>query len=245
MHADADRGYGTLDLWSDPTGVGSACDPSPQAPLFDPALALGRASDAIANCDFAAHDLVLESERIHAALRTDAAASKVMAKRHELHTGQLVGVRLNLNFLKATGFAVHTIHAATNKTGYRTGRGFWNGAVLTYEECVTLSHAFFNVSQKAREQIAEGCTAKFPMASIDGTLASVVPIPRCYGVEVAFNPKREHLFRLPDGQSIWYAERVVVFQHRAYASGRIVLHTERSAPERAGSAPTQALVHTH
>lgn len=189
--------------------------------------------------------LNLRPDAVKAAMSRDKATLRILAGKRPPAIGDVVGVRLNLNFLRATGLAVHTVHAATNKAGYRVGRGFWTGEVLAYEECVTLTDAYFNVSQTGRERIASGSASKFPMASIDGRLEAMCATDTCEGVPVSFNPHREHLFRLPDGRAIWRAERVTICGHRAYASGTLVLHSETTAPKRAGAAPSAATIHLH
>lgn len=129
---------------------------------------------------------------VMAALQHDAVARRIFSNKRAPRAGELVGVRLNLNILKATGVPVQTLHAGNRSGGHRHNKGFFRGAVLAYEGAVTLRDAYFNVHQKAREEIASGRAAKSPMASVDGILTRKPP--SLDGVEVHFNPMREHLF---------------------------------------------------
>jgi hypothetical protein len=155
--------------------------------------------------------------------------------------GQLVGARLNLNVLRATGVAVQTVHEGHEGAGYRKGKGFWKGKALGYCGAIEISGAFFNVNQKAREEIAAGRKHKTPMASVDGRFVS--DEPTCFdGVEVSFNPKKGHLFVDGEGRALRFAEFAVVCGHRVFARGRLVWHDEASAPAREGEQPSLARV---
>ncbi|MDP3522279.1 MAG: hypothetical protein Q8S02_16835 [Hydrogenophaga sp.] len=177
---------------------------------------------------------------IDEALQSDATARRIMAKSLTPAPGAMCGVRLNLNIHKRTGICVHSIHAGNARGGHRCGRGFWSRTVLSYQECVVLKDAFFNVQQSGREAIAQGTSAKFPMASIDGELVRFVAPHSFSGVEISFNPKSTHLFVDPDGFAVQSAEEVTIFGHRAYARGIITYFTEATAPARAGTAPSRA-----
>ncbi len=208
---------------------------------LDEVLRQGKLMFAASHTRFATPKVVMPSaEQIRTALQADAVARRVLAKCAKPNQGDLVGVRLNLNVYRATGVCVHTIHRGGVKGGHRHGRGFWNGEVLHYAEHVVLRHAYFNVHQPGREAIACGEQAKHPMASIDGELLRMTP-PHCFeGVEVAFNPKREHTFVDVDGNALWFAEEVTIVAHRAYARGRLVFHTKETQPARAGTQPSRA-----
>lgn len=174
------------------------------------------------------------------ALAKDATARRIMAKGVTLEDGMLVGSRLNLNVLKSQGIAVNTIHAATNKTGYRCNKGFFNGSVLAYDAVVQLRHCYFNAHQVGRQKIAAGASAKFPMASCDGELDLVSPV-RTDGLAVMFNPKRERLFLAENGWPIHYAEHATVIGHRVYVRGEVRFYTSLSAPASAGDSPCAAI----
>lgn len=178
-------------------------------------------------------------ETVYEALQTDAVARRILAKGEIVKPGQLVGVRLNINVLAHTGVAVHSIHRATNKDGYRQNRGFYRGEVLTYLPVVLLRDAFFNVHQAGREGIASGTMAKHPMASIDGTFTEHGDALSFDGMEISFNPKVHHLFVDTKGFAIQYAEEVTILGHRAYARGKIRYYSESDAPAKAGPAPSQ------
>jgi hypothetical protein len=190
---------------------------------------------------FHARELVLEPARIvKDALAGDKVATRILGKKQSPATGELVGVRLNINIAKATGICVHSIHRGTSAGGHRHGRGFWRGEVITYRQVVRLRHAFFNVHQAGREAIASGAMAKHPMASVDGEFIASRGPHDFSGIEVRFNPKAEHLFVDMDGYAIRYADEVTLYGNRAYARGRIVYFDARTAPKRAGRSRTAA-----
>lgn len=180
----------------------------------------------------------LSADAVRDALQSDTVACAILGKNAMPSPGDRVGIRLNLNVLARTGVAVQTIHAATNRTGYRRNKGFYRGEAIGYAEAVVLKDAFFNVSQEGREAIASGQQSKFPMASVDGTFVGLVPDHGFEGVPLRFNPKKGHLFVDPDGYAIQGADEVVVLGHRAYARGTLRYHTDVTAPKRAGSAPS-------
>lgn len=170
----------------------------------------------------------------------DATAARIIAKQRTPAPGDLIGVRLNLNVLKNTGVAVQTLHKATNQHGYTRNKGFFRGEVIGYAETVHLEHAYFNVDQVARENIACGREHKSAMASIDGNFVKTdETLPQHY-IEVRFNPKDVHLFVDSEGNAVRYAEKVVVQGHRAYASGHIEYHSATTAPVKQGIATSRA-----
>lgn len=177
-------------------------------------------------------------------LATDAVAARVMAKNAYPAAGDLIGVRLNLNIYKSTGISVHTLHRATNKTGYRTNKGFFRGEVIGYAPAVILKDAYFNVDQAAREEIASGSGSKRPMASVDGTYVRDARQDETQGIEVRFNPKTTHLFIDTENRPLHYAEEVTIIGHRVFARGRIVYYDEQTAPAKRGSAPSAAQFHS-
>lgn len=210
-------------------------------PPFDLSPALGP-DDALNSGHYQLRDSLQESipdlKSVSAALDGDAVARRVLAKGYRMADGELCGVRLNLNVLKTTGVAVHSIHAPSNGNGgHRANRGFWRGAVLTYRPVVVMRDAYFNVCQRGREQIACGGSSKFPMASVDGVFAE--EFPSLDGIAIRFNPRREHLFVDPDGRAIQWAEHVTLAGPLVVVRGRVRYYTERTAPPRAGNAPSQ------
>ena len=190
---------------------------------------------------FKARHLDIEpAARVAAALSSDRVATRVLSKGARPESGARIGVRLNINIARSTGVCVHSIHRGTASKGYQQGRGFFRGEVLTYLQVVTLRHAFFNVHQASREAIAAGTMTKAPMASVDGEFVSACRVSDFSGIEVRFNPKREHLFVDPEDFAIRYAEEVTLYGNRAYARGLVAYHDAQSAPARAGGCPTRA-----
>lgn len=211
-----------------------------QNPAAEPAWAKRQAASEHPLCSARALSPPTE-EQTERALSQDAAARKVLAKQKSPKPGALVGSRLNLNALKASGVAVQTLHEATSPHGHERNKGFFRGEALGYAPQVTLKNAFFNVDQRARELIASGQSCKFPMASIDGELAG--PGTHSHdGVELMFNPIKHHLFVDGLGRAVHSASEVTIVAHRAYARGEIVYHDELSAPKKMGSAPSLAKV---
>jgi hypothetical protein len=149
-----------------------------------------------------------------------------------------VGVRLNVNVLKSTGVAVNSIHRGNKGDGYTKNRGLWGGEVINYAPVTELRGAYFNVSQKAREKIAQGVGPKEPMASVDGNYVER-KAPNFDGVEFRFNPKREHLFRDGLGRVLRYADEATVVGNSVFARGRIEYYGEEDVPARAGDSETQ------
>ncbi len=188
--------------------------------------------------------LNIDTQLVANALKSDTTSCRIMAKDLFPKSGDKVGVRLNLNVLKNTGVAVQTIHAASNKAGYKNNQGFYSGEAIGYAGAVELKDAYFNVHQGARESIAMGLEAKSPMASVDGTFMGcpdAIDVPQATAT-VRFNPKDLHLFVDEECRAIRYAEYAIVVGHRVYAFGAIEFHTERTAPERAGSYPSSAIL---
>lgn len=174
------------------------------------------------------------------ALQRDAVARRVLAKGESPEVGQLVGVRLNINVMKNTGIAAHSIHRATSLHRHETGSGFYRGEVISYLPVVRLKHAYFSVSQSGREAIASHAQSKFPIASVDGEFCKCAKKPNCDGIEVSFNPMGTHLFLDEDGYAVQYGEDVTILGHRAYVRGAIRYFGEDTAPERRGDALSMA-----
>ncbi|MDT8992814.1 hypothetical protein RQP54_18215 [Curvibacter sp. APW13] len=176
---------------------------------------------------------------INAALQKDCVARRIQAKGISPRSGDPVGVRLNINVLKHTGVAVHSIHKATSPDGHTRGRGLYNKEVISYLNVVQLHDAYFNVHQKEREKIALG-GAKAPMASVDGRFSRIDGEPEFGGLEVSFNPHTVHLFVDSRGYAVRYAEEVTILGHRVYARGKVEFYTPDTAPARAGTAHSLA-----
>jgi hypothetical protein len=177
---------------------------------------------------------VVDERAVQAALRKDATARRIIAKKAAPVEGDTVGVRLNLNILKSQGVSVHSLHRGGGKDLPMKGGGFWNGEVLDYRAVVTLRNAWFSVHQRGREAIAAARQAKHPMASIDGELCA--PDANTDGIEARFNPKATHLFVDEQGHAIRWAESVTIIGHRAYTRGTVVYHDEDTSPVRASDA---------
>ena len=174
-------------------------------------------------------------EAIANALQQDAVARRIVSKGVEIREGDLLGVRLNLNVMKSTGVAVHTLHRGGTSGGHTRGKGFYRGEVIGYRPVVELRDAYFNVHQPSREAIVAGTMAKCPMASVDGTFVESVECPSFDGVAVRFNPHEVHLFVDEAGFAVEYAQHVTILRNRAYARGLVRYFSIRNAPASAGT----------
>lgn len=179
---------------------------------------------------------VLTADMVRDALETDFNSRRVLAKGITPKPGDLVGVRVNISVENNTGVAIQTVHAGSNREGYKNNAGFWDGEAITYQQVVVVKDAYFNVQQKRREDIAAGLKKK-PMASVDGNFVRA-DNGNFDGIEILFNPRRVHLFVDAEGHPIRYAEEVTVLGHRAYARGRIEYYTRETAPEKIGVTPS-------
>lgn len=149
----------------------------------------------------------------------------------------LVGARLNLNILRATGVCVNSVHSGAKGDGYKRNKGLWRQKVIALLPVVQLKHAYCNVHQSARAKIATGAINKQPCASVDGNIVLDQPY-RFDGVELCFNPHRESLFLDPLGLAVHSVEHATVCGHRVYARGRMTYY-------RRSEAPTPPLGHDH
>lgn len=177
-------------------------------------------------------------QTIETALQGDATARRILAKGIKLTEGDRCGIRLNINVLRSTGVAVHSVHKGRASDGYQRNSGWWSGEVLTYAPVVVLKNAYFNVSQSARDRIACG-GSKDPMASIDGNILLPDQI-NFDGVRVGFNPEKQHLFGDVTGLAVRFAEEVTILGHQAFCRGRIEFYTERTAPAKKGNAASSS-----
>lgn len=183
----------------------------------------------------------LTSEELLKTLYSDKVSTKILEKNIEIEVNDIIGVRLNLNVLKNTGVAVQTIHS-NDGAKYEENKGLFNGEAIKYAEAVYLGDCFFNVNQSGREKIASGESSKFAMASIDGKFQSY-DIPHGFiGIEIKFNPMKQHLFVDENNEAIQYAEYVIVLGHRAFACGKVVYHNLETAPQKVGNIPSQTVI---
>lgn len=80
------------------------------------------------------------------------------------------------------------------------------------------------------------------MASIDGNFITK-EIPENYsGISIRFNPKNSHLFIDENNEAIYFAENVVILGNRAYASGLIIYHNEKTAPKKYGITHSETII---
>ena len=173
------------------------------------------------------------SDDVENALDFDATSKRIMQKGLAPAVGDIVGIRLNLNLIKSKGVPVQTVHAGNRSDGYKRKRCLYNGVAIAYQKAVTLENAYFNVSQKGREDVALRAVSKFPLASVDGALMDVAP--DFSGLEISFNPKRVRLFCDSENCPIRFAERATIYANRIYVRCRIEYYTEDAAPAKVGT----------
>jgi hypothetical protein len=172
---------------------------------------------------------------IDEALASDVTSKRIMAKRLAPVVGDIVGIRLNLNLMKSKGVPVQTVHAGNRSDGYKRNKGLYNGSAIAYRKSVTVENAYFNVSQKGREDVASGAVSKYPLASVDGTFVDVTP--DFSGIEISFNPKRVRLFCDSENRPIRFATQATIYANRIYVRGRVEYYTVETAPEKVGASP--------
>jgi hypothetical protein len=165
----------------------------------------------------------------------DVTSKRIMAKRLAPVVGDIVGIRLNLNLMKSKGVPVQTVHAGNRSDGYKRNKGLYNGSAIAYRKSVTVENAYFNVSQKGREDVASGAVSKYPLASVDGTFVDVTP--DFSGIEISFNPKRVRLFCDSENRPIRFATQATIYANRIYVRGRVEYYTVETAPEKVGASP--------
>ena len=179
--------------------------------------------------------VMVSDDIVEEALASDATSKRIMSKGPAPAVGDIVGIRLNLNLIKSKGVPVQTIHAGNRSDGYKRNKGLYNGSAIAYQKAITLNNAYFNVSQKGREDVASGAVSKFPLASVDGAFIDVAP--DFSGLEISFNPKRVRLFCDSENRPIRFAERATIYANRIYVRGRIEYYTEETAPAKVGTSP--------
>lgn len=187
-----------------------------------------------------------EDEAIKLIVDNDATGRRILDKGVEIRDTQAVGVRANLNVKKTTGITVQTMHQGTSEQ-LRNGTGLFNGEAIGYGAAPILKNAKFSVNQKARAAIASGEKNKFPMASVDGNFQSPKTpngqrdqTSKFNGVEITFNPMKNHTFVDPDGRAVRGATDVTVVGSKVYARGRIEYYTPENMPKAERDLPTES-----
>ena len=174
-------------------------------------------------------------EQTAAAIARNATARKIMQERGNVANGAYVGLRQDLNIKDAPLLAVHQ----GKESLHEKGAGFFSGDVQTYLPVATIKNVYFKVRQTTREAIAEGREFKSKMGSADGQFVKTDQ-PNFDGIELRFNPFREHLFVDALGRAVKYVDEATIIAGRAFARGNIEYYGEEDVPARAGTAPTAA-----
>ena len=106
---------------------------------------------------------------------------------------------------------------------------------------MTLRDANFSVNQAARAAIAEGKQNKFPMASVDGRFVkSPNEATRFDGIEVRFNPMKNHTFVDPDGRAVKSASEVTVVGGSVFVRGTVTYYTAADLPANKSTVPSSS-----
>lgn len=174
----------------------------------------------------------------------DATGRRILGKGVQVKHGDPIGVRANLNVKKTTGITVQTMHQGTHEQ-LKRGTGLFNGEAIGYGAAVTVRDAQFSVNQKARGAIMSGEKNKFPMASVDGkyvddTRNQGMAAQSFAGVEITFNPMKNHTFVDPDGRAVKSATEVTVVGSKVYARGEIEYYTAANMPKPDRDLPTES-----
>jgi len=177
------------------------------------------------------------------ALAMHAKGARVEGKGSKIEPGDYVGVRLDVPIREASkkifppnGLPIQSIHKGT-RSGIENSKGFFNNPVLKYAPNITIKNVHFKIDQAERAEIATG-RKKSPMGSADGQFVRIGE-PNFDGIELGFNPKREHLFVDALGRAIKYADEITAMGDRVYARGMIEYYGEEDIPS-AGAVPTRA-----
>jgi hypothetical protein len=191
---------------------------------------------------------VITQELAERALATHSKGARVEGKGIQLKPGDYIGARLDLPIRSSSknimsgGVPLQAIHMG-NPTNYaRDDGGFWNGKIAKYLPSVTMKNVKFRVDQERREATAAGLK-KEPMGSADGQFVRS-DNPNFDGIELRFNPKREHLFVDAMGRAVKYADEVTTMGDRSYARGYIEYFGDEDFVRPTGKSPTQAKVMT-
>lgn len=163
--------------------------------------------------------------------------------------GQVVGVRPNLNVHRNTGvwmLSMHEGHKTTRSKKSASDRTTAENLVIGNGVAVTVRDAVLTVNQRARANIATGKTNKFPMSSVDGKFVAKPGADQFDGIELRFNPHREHVYVDPDGRPVKMVEEATVVGTgqgaRVFARGRIEYFDESDYPQPLDGVPTAAQV---
>lgn len=169
----------------------------------------------------------------------DATGRRILDKGLAVADGQVIGVRANLNVKKSTGVTVQTLHAGTEAQLNR-GTGLYTGEAIGYGAAVTVRDARLSVNQEARAKILLKEENKFPMASVDGRYKAGPP--NFDGVELRFNPAKQHLFVDPDGRPVKSVDEATVVGSSVFARGKITYYTQADMPKPARDLPTEVVL---
>jgi hypothetical protein len=112
---------------------------------------------------------------IYEALASDTTSRRIMVTGLEPSVGDIVEISLILNLMKTKGVPFQTVHAGNRSDGYKRNKGLYNESATAYQMAVTGENAYFNVSQKGREDVAAGVVSKFPLATVDGNFIDIAP----------------------------------------------------------------------
>jgi hypothetical protein len=185
--------------------------------------------------------IIIDDAAVECALAEDKVCARIMAKQLRPQIGDMVGVRLNLNIWKSRKVPVQTLHKGSGSGRHRQNSGFYGGSVLWYQKIVSLRDCFLNVGQLGREKIACGAESKHPIASADGVLLGD-EAHSFEGIEVRFDPRVTHLFIDQNNRAVRWAEVVTVYGHRVYCRGKLIYHSQMTAPPKAGPTPSIAIL---
>ena len=189
---------------------------------------------------------VITQELANRALATHAKGARVEGKGIELKPGDYIGARLDLPIRASSrgimdgGVPLQAIHMGNASNYAREDGGFYGGKIAKYLPSVTMKNVKFRINQAEREEIAAG-RKKAPMGSADGQFVRS-DNPNFDGIELRFNPKREHLFIDAMGRSVKSADEVTVMGDRMYARGHIEYFGDEDFIQPKGVSPTQARV---
>ena len=189
---------------------------------------------------------VITQELANRALATHAKGARVEGKGIELKPGDYIGARLDLPIRASSrgimdgGVPLQAIHMGNASNYAREDGGFYGGKIAKYLPSVTMKNVKFRINQAEREEIAAG-RKKAPMGSADGQFVRS-DNPNFDGIELRFNPKREHLFIDAMGRAVKYADEVTVMGDRMYARGHVEYFGDEDFIQPKGVSPTQARV---
>lgn len=170
--------------------------------------------------------------------KMDATTRKTEAKNIKIKPGMLVGSRLNINATNSLKYPVLTIHYTHGTGSSKENPNAYKGEAIGQRGNITLSNVNFNISQSGRERIASGTETKHVMAMAVGNVVDVEP--NFDGIELSFNPAREHLFVDSEGRAVKSAEEVTLMGYKAYARGKISYYEENEDPRKANqNAPSR------